>query len=897
MMRTGAGSGKFALFVTSVAWLLAEVTALAQPAAPPPPGEYKVHLRYRIHASRIERITQFLEMTRYLESLGFKKDPGPENEAEDWNQTRMSGTIPSAPARRILADPRIKAILLIPSAFEVPAEADAPVKVQLQLRGGLPLDRQQALAAQLRTRLGDLGFREGIGYDNRGHTRLVGTIPAGQLDLLLEDLRWQSTGWLVPQVPVAGLPLPLRNTWPLVATEVIAEPAGVAAVRELPAAPALTKDQEYLLKITPEVQALAGQEGEAAKPVRLEIILAAPPGPDDGAWRRALALAAPESLVEGHLGPLVTLLARANQAPALASLPQVATVRLPRSGVPQVLPTPDVQASNREMLRACGLDRLHQLGSRGQGVRVAVLDSDFRGYQQFVGTQLPRAVRLVDLTAERRSDLTPEPIPGEPGTIGHGTQCALALALAAPEADLTLIRIDPAAPFQLQTVARAINCENAYSESLELRRDELVAEAERLEQRRQELLLERKAVLDSFKQDEKSVERRAAYFQKQEEFDREETAFRRRQERYLKLVQDLNGLAGIRVVSCALVWNEGYPVDGSSALSRYFDDQPFRAAFWFQAAGNTRGQTWADLFRDRDGNGVLEFATPSTPLRSGHWTPELNFFAWQPFAGAPTAELPANARIRLSIQWREVHEPQLGSLADDLYRVPLVNLRLVVLRQRDPTGTKLPADDMEVVARSEGWPQRLDRKPSSAVYEQTVEFAVDTPGRYALRVEGQLPQSLRPASEPTLPLLQQSWELWPRIFIQVLDEPTRAAGRAVFLDHSTSRGTIGVPADAHRVLTVGAADLAGRLQAFSATGPVLGIGLLAKPEVMAYDSLRVPVEGMSVAYGTSLASSFGAGLAASVLSTGTTSSWLWQALHAQPGRLLSVSPGGAARAP
>src|SRR5205807_1808534 len=127
-------------------------------------------------------------------------------------------------------------------------------------------------------------------------------------------------------------------------------------------------------------------------------------------------------------------------------------------------------------------------------------------------------------------------------------------------------------------------------------------------------------------------------------------------------------------------------------------------------------------------------------------------------------------------------------------------------------------------------------------------FTVETSGRYALRVEGRLPESTRPASEPTLPVLQKSWELWPRIFVQALDEPTRTAGRAVFLDYPTPLGTVGMPADARRLITVAAADLAGRLQAFSASGPALRLELLAKPEILAPDGLRVVDEGTAAAF-------------------------------------------------
>src|SRR5262249_682116 len=144
-------------------------------------------------------------------------------EGEDPDQTRMTGTIASADAWKILTAPHVQAILLAPLGYERPAEADRPVKVQLRLKTGLPLDRQRLLADQVRGLLRELGFQEAIGHDNHGQTRLVGTIPAGDLDMLLEDLRWQASGWLAPPVPVADLPSPLRATWPLQVAEITPE--------------------------------------------------------------------------------------------------------------------------------------------------------------------------------------------------------------------------------------------------------------------------------------------------------------------------------------------------------------------------------------------------------------------------------------------------------------------------------------------------------------------------------------------------------------------------------------------------------------------------------------------------------------------------------------------------
>jgi hypothetical protein len=870
--------------------------ALAQPAAPPPPKEYRVQVRYRIRAAGVGRIAQYRALTRYLQSIGFQIDPESEDAAEDPDQTRMKGTIASANALKILIAPHVQAILLIPQGYELPADRDQRVKVQLTLKSGLPLERQWLLADQVLDFLRLHGFQEAVGCDNRGHTRIVGTVPAGNLDLLLEDLRWQGFGWLVPGVPAADLPLPLRNTWPVQVVEVMLEPGQGGAVNALPTdqevnIPRLPFNQsvntprsplEPPQKISRALRALAAQE----QPLRMEVILSAVPV-DDQAWRRELTQAAPGAVIEGRLGPIVSLRARPKQAEDLAKLADVSAVRLPRPASVQNLPPAQIPKDNSLLLRATGLDRLHALGFRGQRVRVAVVGSDFQGYERLVGTQLPAHTRYVDLTAECEPNIEPKKFPSSASAVGRDTQCALAAALAAPAAELTLIRIDPEAPYQLFAVARYISGEPVRSDCLDRRSEELAQDSNRLEQRRVQLLAERRSVLDNFSQAEAMVKRRAAYFKNQAEFDRQEQEHERRQQRFLDLVRDLVSLKGTPVVACSLVWSDGYPVDGSSALSRYFDDSPFRTALWFQAAGDTNGQAWGGLFRDVDGNGVMEFAPPGTPLRPGRWTSELNFFGWQPAAGAPTPDLP-KARIRVSIQWREPHDPVIWQTGEDLYQRPLADVRLLILRQRDPTGTKLPADDMEVVARSDGVPLRLDNQPSGAAYEQTVELTVDNPGRYALRVEGRVPASIRPPNEPTLPSLQKTWELRPRIFVRVLDDSVRSTGRAVFADYATGQGNPGMPADAHAPISVGAVNASGRPEPYSAIGPALGEGLFPRPDTFIFDELSLGVESTQASAGTGLAAAFAAGTAASALSSGMPPNRFVMPLRQRPGGLLCV---------
>ncbi|HLJ96712.1 MAG TPA: hypothetical protein VKU02_26300 [Gemmataceae bacterium] len=856
---------------------------LAQPAAPPPPKEYRAEIRYRIRTVGVGRLAPYNALVRYLESIGFHKDPGPENEAEDPERTRMTGTIAPANVAKVLLEPHVQAILLVPLGYELPAETDQAVKVQLWLKSGLPLDRQRLLADQVRSLLRELGFHEAVGYDHHGHTRLVGTIPAGNVEMLLEDLRWQGSGWLAPRVPVDELPTPLRNAWPLRIVEVTPEPVGVEPAKDVPPTPEPANTRDPLLKIARDLRTL-----DQGQPVHMEVILVATPE-DDRSWRQNLLQAAAGATIEGRLGPLVSLMALPKQAEDLARLPRVATVRLPRPAFVSVLPLEHSPKDNREALRSTGLDTLHTAGFRGQGVRVAIVGSDFRGYEQFLGKQLGARTRYVDLTAECQPSIEPKAFAGESQAMGRDTQSALAVAVAAPAAEFTLVRIDSEAPYQLQEVARSISGEPVRSDCLDLRSEELAAESSRLQQRQEQLLEQRRQVLDNFGQDEATVKRRQAYFQQQAEFDRQMQEHGRRLQRYLDLMRDLRALKGVQVVACSLVWSDGYPVDGTSPLSRSFDDRPFCAALWYQAAGDTNGQAWAGLFRDTDGNGVMEFAPPSTPLQPGRWTPELNFLSWQPIGGTRTPELPAG-KLRVSIQWREPHDPTFGPDSGELYQQPLADVRLLILRQRDPTGTKLPADDMEVIARSDGLPLRLENTPSSAAYEQTVEFTVPSPGRYAVRVEGRIPATIRPANERTLPSLQKTWELRLRLFVRQIEESVRMSGRVIFGDYATDQGNPGMPGDAHAILSVGALSASGRPEGYSSFGPAFNQALRIRPDAFSFDELSLGVEPAQAAAGTGLAAGFAAGTAASALSAGMPAESVLFAIHRYPGGLLRIRP-------
>jgi hypothetical protein len=839
----------------------------AGPPAPPPPAEYDVIIRYRIDAARTERIKQFFEMTRYLESIGFKKDPTEnEDEPADAAATEMTGTIASANVRKILAERHVRTIMLFAKGTKPPADGKQLVRVDLSLTSGLNPELQQRLYGQTRTALADIGFQEAIGYDHRGHTRIVGNIASKNLLTLLQDLRRTPGG--------SKMTAPFQGTTPVRLVEVL---TGMALVKPRPAQPAAPAGQE---KIAPDLRALLSDKEQAASPRRVDVILWLEPSPGDRRWQQDLRQAAPGVLIEGQLGPVVSVLARPDQIGALAAVPTVTGIRSPVAA-PSTLEQPGPGKDGiAEAMRQTGLERLHRLGHKGRRTRIAIIDGDFSGWADMVKKgSLPPRTSLVDVTAERSRELMPDAMAGT----GHGTRCALAAAQAAPEAELILVRVDPSAPYQVQETARYINGESFTPPSLEERGSELAAERAVLNDRREQLLLDRRVLLGGNLPFEELEPKLADLRARQESFDKDEKAHDQRTRRYLDLLDGLRGLRGVQVVASALTWSAGYPVDGSGPLARYFDDQPFQGALWFQAAGDTSGQAWAGLFRDLDGNGTMEFVAPGTKLPADVWYPELNFLGWKVDPATEHEQLPAGAKVRVTLQWREAHDPDFLKNGEDAFRAPLADLRIVILHQRDIAGTKLPGDDLEVVAQSEKLPIRLSNQASSATYEHAVEFTVPAAGRYAVMIQGQAPTSTRPANMPGLTTAQQIGELRPRVFVETLG----GKGRAV-LEFTSERGpgageagALGTPADAHAVITVGSANPSGRAAAYSGPGPAFNLELLGKPDVLAYDQVED-------ARGTSLAASFAAGMAASALSAGTPRTVLIQVIHSRPGSVLRL---------
>jgi hypothetical protein len=84
-----------------------------------------------------------------------------------------------------------------------------------------------------------------------------------------------------------------------------------------------------------------------------------------------------------------------------------------------------------------GVERWHRQGHRGQGIKIAVLDSGFRDYRRFLGKGLPEHVKVRSFRKDQ--DL-------EARDSQHGILCGEVLHALAPDAEIMLVNWDPDSP-------------------------------------------------------------------------------------------------------------------------------------------------------------------------------------------------------------------------------------------------------------------------------------------------------------------------------------------------------------------------------------------------------------------------------------------------------------------
>ncbi|MBN9517748.1 hypothetical protein J0H58_04380 [bacterium] len=744
--------------------------------------------------------------------------------------------------------------------------------------------------------LARIGFRELVGYDPQGFTIVRGDLPAGNLLRLLKDLRNEPSGWFAAEGEPVELPAPLRDVVPVRLVQVL-------PVTDPPpfAAPPVAPNRAVF---APDLRAILDDKAGAGQPLRVEVITDRPlTGTDVDRIRSTLlttySRVAPNPVtkrnelqaatVEGAVGTVLTLrFLSALDVERFAAESGVVYIRLPRpatetAGAPPAgAPAATAPAA---ALSATKLADFHQRGNRGKGTKVVVIATEFPGLKaaEGGGYTLDAAgppVAFLDLTAELSPDLLPAPTADAAQSVG--TAAARAARLAAPDASLVLVRVNPASYFQVVSVARFARGDAVFSEAMQSRIAELTVRTEDLKRRNTEAVAEYQEAFRNTSDDDAPRTRREAATKALNDLLLEERDTSAAIARSTALQRATEGLAGATVVVNTLVWDAGFPMDGLSTLSQYVDTgyagdavvepvsrsatRPRLAArpLWVQAASPSIGSVWGGPFVDANGNGRSEFAPPGVPLPKGEWNRELNFLATRGADGTVTPTLKSGTKVRLTVQWRETHDPTAygGTAA-------VFPLTVRVFQQLDPEGKTRASDELKEVARPVGGPYRLVAEPTYGIYEQVVEFAAPEDGRYAIMLEG------RELYDPRLPALRRELQVNPRIFAEFVGAP----GRPVFASFAPAAGGVGVPADARSAVTVAAA---GEPQLLGA-GP--GVALLPKPDLFTDGSVGGSLRGNGVAAGFA-----GGGLAA-LIGSGAPASDLLRAIGLPRGGVFAVPDG------
>jgi hypothetical protein len=832
-----------------------------------------------------------------------KDDPEHQLAALDPTAERFRGTIPSANVFRLLDDARVLNILFAPAGYTYPDSPDKPVPIRIMLREGLAPSAQRLLYDQTLAHLERLGFQNALAYDTRRYTQLKGTIPYRVLDRLVKDLRTEPAGWLLPETPPDRLPSPLSDRNPLRWVEVM------PAV-ELPSVfvPELVLPAREVF--TPELRALLADPGRKETPVRVVALFAYPieDRADDIRTRLAAdygrstrrspdgnpvktpdgqpALTDGASL-EGVLGNLASIrFDRPADVERFVAEPGVIGVRLPRAANETITPLPagGNAAAAGEWLRSSGVEALHRLGYRGAGIKVLVVGSDFTGADKLIGAGLPKNTRLIDLTTGLNQEIVP--LPTEADRAGYGLGSALAVALAAPDAELVLVRVNPGAIFQLAEILRIARGDSEMTQALRSRLADITLKTAELSRRKEAAIAEYRSAFADLSDDEATRARRLRARAALDAVDAEQVALVKRTARFHAFRKELTAaLTGGRVIVNTLEWESGFALDSLSALSRRLEalsipisQRVIRRAgdpaaqerppiVWVQAASDAGATVWGGAFLDANKNGIMEFAPADRPLPSENWSPELNFLAAQAPTGATTPDLTPGTRLRFTMQWREPIDPHLPAVSGPAY--PVV---LRVFRQLDPSGSKQPSDEMTEAARSAGGPYPILVAETFVVYEQILEFDVATAGRYALVIAtGEQPP-------PLLPALKRDVETYPRVVVETISAK-RGEGRVVFRSYATKDAGVGIPGDSLGAITVGTGS------ADELVGGGTGLTLRPKPDLFGPPALDVAGRALR---GPGVATGFVGGVAATLAQAGAAGANVFRSAGVEPGRAVAV---------
>jgi len=494
--------------------LLSALGLLAMAQAQPPQAAatgptYQVRLRFKIEAELQQRYAYYKQMIARLEAAGFKAAPG--RPREELYGDSLAGTLPASDIGTLRLERFLRTAVLVPTGYALPTDPEKTVLVRFDLAITGP-DRQRELETLARQQLKTLGLIENTGYDNQGHTRILGRLPAPALDVLLKDSMEVAIPSSFKTTTVTG------NKATLVRLAiVIAEPTPPQPDVPLPVGPPPGK--EYLEKISPDLKAFLAKvpEADLEKHIRIELVLRGSHLTET--LQVQLQRSEAMFITEGSFGPIVTGLTSPSRLTSLAQQPEISTVRLPQAPPGFV----KSQESGVEFIRfGRHLGTGPAITPVGYDLplpkRLIIIGDDFRGYRSSIGAGLPRKTQFIDATAELTPDL--RPLPGM-DTAGVGTSTTLALDFlrSNPHNDVILVRINPTSPYQIQQVGEAILGHSWATPSFITRKEEWNDAGARIEATKLDLRVERRRVQSDFALDDATKARREEYRKKQEALD------------------------------------------------------------------------------------------------------------------------------------------------------------------------------------------------------------------------------------------------------------------------------------------------------------------------------------------------------------------------------------------
>lgn len=780
---------------------------VTEPDTPKPaaPNQYYVQFRVKLDADSrapTQRWIQYQELIKHLRSVGFEQEP---LKPEEWRYNDiLRGKLPASAISTLLRIPNIRSTLLAPFAWNILQESHEPVVVEIWLANDLTYSRQQEIRQVARERLAKLGFIEAIAHDTEAGMRLLGWLPARQVFNLLDashDLEQTSYA-----------ELPYLRTPDYIALfrliEVLSEPGKILPPNIKIAEPGWPLLVAPEMKISQEIQALIGQEKKEQNVHRVELIFRDAKSASE--LFGSVRVLADSAQLEGSLGPILWVRVKANDVAKLAQLPEVSVIRLPqpplyvRPGADGRLPFYYVKLGQAAPVH----DSPASLLRYREPLRLAVIATDFRGWEQKRGQTLPAATFLVDYTRWMNSELTPEVAPSVPSA---GLAVAEEICQAAPVQELYLVRIHESAPYQVADILKLLHDSTAMPILARRRLEELVREQSALTQEERELRLRRQGLLLDFRPDN------PAYRKARDQFLQLEKNWLARKKHYSELVYRATELLDwqkrlqeVNNVVIVPFWRDGYPSlpDIAPGL-RWLPGLSSKSTAYIQAVPRQGEEQWWGWLRDRDDNGVMEFRNLNLPSRvklqpeawaqqraniAPRWhSPELNWLGWQAWLkksirqtsesgldrlAVPT--LPPRATIQLVLQWREVHEPRRATDEPDPYRKPLTPLLIEILQPVAEAGINVPGDIYTIAASSQGLPQRIENHARYAIYEMRLQFRTgETPSRYAVRLRGSLPRSTAPAG--VAQEQPEGQEIWFRLSAEILEATWRQQGRVVWL--------------------------------------------------------------------------------------------------------------------